>query len=202
MQEKPNLSLVVVPWTKEHEASQFTSNLASIKKYIQEQAHRDVSSYTSSVFVLTEPGNMVIRGYFSLSSLSIVFKDLPEKVQKKLPRYPESSAILLGRLGVDRGYSEKLQEVLGEKPRLGELLLANAQIRCLQNSKDVGSALLVIDAEMPTEEEQKSGALDPLTFYTKYGFVPLTANPRRAIKTMRAIAEEFKNASKAGKTGK
>jgi hypothetical protein len=192
VQETPKLSLVIVPWTKEHDASQFTSNLASIKKYIQEQAHRDVSSYTSSVFVLTEPGDMVIRGYYSLSSLSIVFNELPEKVQKRLPRYPETSGILLGRLGVDRDYSQKLQEASGSKPHLGELLLANAQIRCLKNSQDVGSALLVIDAEMPSEKEQRNGARDPLSFYTKYGFVPLSANPRRVIKTMRSIAEEFK----------
>ena len=184
--------MVIVPWSKDHDASQFTSDLASIKKYIQEQAHRDVSSHTSSVFVLTEPGDMVIRGYYSLSSLSIVFNDLPTKVQKKLPRYPESSGILLGRLGVDRDYSQKLQDESGVKPRLGELLMANAQIRCLKTSKDVGSALLVIDAELPSPEEQKSGARDPLPFYAKYGFVPLTANPRRVIKTMRAIAEEFK----------
>lgn len=192
MPETPKPSLVIAPWTKEHDASQFTSNLASIKRYIQEQAHRDVSSYTSSVFVLTEPGDMVIRGYYSLSSLSIVFNELPEKVQKRLPRYPECSGILLGRLGVDKDYSQKLQQETGSKPRLGELLLANAQIRCLKTSKDVGSALLIIDAEMPSDEEQKDGARDPLPFYAKYGFVPLTANPRRVIKTMRAIAEEFK----------
>lgn len=193
MQEKPKLSLVIVPWTKEHDASQFTSDLASIKKYIQEQAHRDVSSYTSSIFVLTEPGSMVISGYYSLSSLSIVFNELPDKVQKRLPRYPETCAVLLGRLGVDRDFSQKLQESSGEKPRLGELLLADAQVRCLKNSKDVGSALLVINAEKPPDEEQKAGARDPLPFYTKYGFVPLTAKPRRVIKTMRAIAEEFKS---------
>jgi hypothetical protein len=185
--------LVIAPWTKEHDASQFASNLASIKKYIQEQAHRDVSSHTSSVFVLTEAGDMVIRGYYSLSSLSIVFNELPEKIRKRLPRYPEASGILLGRLGVDRDYSQKLQEDSSSKPRLGELLLANAQIRCLKNSKDVGSALLVIDAEMPSEEEQRNGARDPLPFYTKYGFILLTANPRRVIKTMRAIEEEFKS---------
>ncbi len=193
MQKQPKLSLIIVPWDKEHDASQFTSDLASIKKYIQEQAHRDVSSYAASVFVLTEAGDMVIRAYYSLSSLSIIFNDLPTKVQKKLPRYPESSGVLLGRLGVDRDYSQKLQADLGVKPRLGELLLANAQIRCLKTAKDVGSALLVIDAVLPSSEEQKSGARDPLPFYTKYGFVPLTTNPRRVIKTMRAIAEEFKS---------
>lgn len=127
-----------------------------------------------------------------MSSLSIVFNELPEKIQKRLPRYPECSGILLGRLGVDKNYSRKLLEETGSKPRLGELLLANAQIRCLKTSKDVGSALLVVDAEMPGDEEQNNGARDPLPFYAKYGFVPLTANPRRVIKTMRSIAEEFK----------
>jgi hypothetical protein len=193
VQETPELSLVIVPWSKEHEATQFTSNLASIKKYIQEQAHRDVSSYTSSVFVLTKPGDMVIRGYYSLSSLSLVFKELPEKVQKKLPRYPETSAILLGRLGVDKDYSQKLQKDSGSKPRLGELLLANAQIRCLKNSKDVGSALFVIDAEMPNDEEQRNGTSDPLPFCMKYGFTPLSNNPRRLVKSMRAISKEFES---------
>jgi hypothetical protein len=191
MQKPPELSLAIAAWTKEHDASQFTSDLVSIKKYIQEQAQRDVSSYISSVFVLTEPGSLVIRGYYSLSSLSIVFSELPEKVQQKLPRYPETSVILLGRLGVDKDYSKKLQKNSGAKPRLGELLLTNAQIRCLKNSKDVGSALLVIDAEMPQPEELAAGARDPLPFYSKYGFASLTTNPRRVVKTMRAIEREY-----------
>ncbi|QQR56037.1 MAG: hypothetical protein IPG59_13600 [Candidatus Melainabacteria bacterium] len=182
----------IMPWTKEHDPTNFTSDLASIKKYIQEQAHRDVSSYTSSVFVLTEMGELIIRGYYSLSSISIVFSELPIRVQKRLPKYPQASAILLGRLGVDKEFSLKIQKEQGFKPRFGELLLADAQMRCLRNCKDVGSALLAVDAETPSIEEQKSGAKDPLPFYSKYGFVSLSANPRRVIKTMRSIAEEFK----------
>ncbi len=193
MQNAADLSLAIVPWTKDHDASQFTSNLASIKRYIQEQAHRDVSSRTSSVFVLTEPGTMVIRGHYSLSSLSIVFKELPEKIQRKLPRYTETSAILLGRLGVDMNFSQTLFDTTGSKPRLGELLLTDAQLRSLKASKNVGSALFVIDAEKPSKEEQNQGARDPIRFYEKYGFVALTANPRRVVKTMRAIEAEFKS---------
>lgn len=184
---------MIVPWSKEYDASQFTSGLASIQKYIQEQAIRDVSSYASSVFVLTESHDIVIRGYYSLSSFNVVFNELPVKVQKRLPRYRECSAILLGRLGVDREYSEYLKQQIGFKPRLGELLLADAQIRCLRTTKDLGSALLVTDAQMPSDEEQRNGAIDPLAFYAKYGFVPLTANPRRLVKTMRAIAAEFES---------
>jgi len=189
----PSPHFVIESWTKEHDSSQFTSDSASLKKYIQEQAHRDVSSFTSTVFVLTERDDTLIRGYYSLSSISIVFNNLPTNVKKKLPRYPEASGILLGRLGVDRDYSRALEKRFGTKPRLGELLMTDAQIRCLRKTKDVGSALVVVDAERVSLEEQRNGARDPLPFYERYGFVALSANPRRLIKTMRAIAKEFES---------
>lgn len=178
-------------WSKEHDASCFTSDLSSIRKYIQEQAHRDVSSHTSAVFVLVEPGQNIIRGYFSLSAISIVFDGLPKQMQNKLPKYPEASGVLLGRLGVDKDFSTKRTAELGTKARLGELLLVGAQGRCLAGAIDVGAAIMVVDAEMPKPEELESGARDPLPFYTQYGFVPLTANPRRLVKAVRAIEKEF-----------
>ncbi len=181
-------------WSKEHDATSFYSELFSIKKYIQEQANRDVSSHTSSIFVLVECGKKIVRGFYSLSSISIVFDELPTNIQKKLPRYPETSGILLGRLGVDKVSSEKETELVGAKPRLGELLLVDAQNRSLAAVKNVGSAILVIDAEIPKAEELETGARDPLSFYTQYGFVQLSKNPRRLVKTMRAIAKEFETA--------
>lgn len=194
MEKKPEALYRIEPWTKEHETTQFSSKLASIQRYIQEQAHRDISSKISSVFVLVEPGQYLVRGYYSLSSISIAFSELPIKTQKRLPCYPQVSGILLGRLGVDSTFSADQAKKLGDKPRLGELLLVDAQKRCLENTKEVGSALMVIDAEMPSEEELKNGSRDPLPFYTQYGFVVLSANPRRLVKTMRAIEREFSQA--------
>jgi hypothetical protein len=165
----------------------------SIRKYIQEHAYRDVSSRTSAVFVLVETGQKIARGYYSLSSTSIIFDGLPSAMQKKLPRYPETSGVLLGRLGVDKDFSIKRTEELGTKARLGELLLVDAQCRSLSNAKEQGNALMVIDAEIPTAEELAIGARDPLTFYKQYGFVPLTNNRRLVVKTMRAIAREFES---------
>lgn len=181
-------------WSKEHDVANFVSDLPSIQKYIQEQAARDVSSKSSAVFVLVEVGTKVVIGYYSLSSISIIFQELPDKTQKKLPRYPQISGILLGRLGVDKVFSETQAEKLGEKPRLGELLLVDAEERCLKITKDVGSALMVVDAELPSEKARDLGAKDPLSFYTQYGFIPLTDNPRRLVKTMRAISKEFATA--------
>lgn len=186
---------VIERWSKMHDASGFTSDMESIRKYIQEQVHRDVSSHTTAVFVLVEPGQKFVRAYYSLSSVSIIFAGMPAAVQKKLPRNQETSGVLLGRLGVDKVFSLKQSTQLGKKARLGELLLIDAQCRSPVNAKEQGNSLMVIDAQMPTPEELAAGARDPLTFYTQYGFVPLSHNPRRVVKSMRAIEKEFATAT-------
>ncbi|MEW3676886.1 hypothetical protein QOZ82_14720 [Pseudomonas aeruginosa] len=56
----------------------------------------------SRVFVATtleQPD--VITGYYTLSSLSIEFDQLPEKLARRLPRHPLPAA-LLGRLSIAR----------------------------------------------------------------------------------------------------
>lgn len=167
--------------------------MASIDRYIQNQAPRDMVNHVSLVFVLTE--GKIIRAYYSLSGIGIVFSHLPERVQHKLPKYPQMSATLLRRFGVDRNYSEQLQRRLGEKPRLGEFLLMDAQKKTLQGAMTTaGAALMVIDAKRPTEEELANGIRDPLSFYTQYGFVPFPENERRVFKLTRMIKQEFKAA--------
>ncbi len=165
--------------------------MATIDKYIKIQAAREMLNHVSVVFVLTER-NKVIRGYYSLSGLSVLFAELPDKVQKKLPKYPRMSATLLGRFGVDRAYSAQLKSRLGEKPRLGEFLLMDAQNRTLQGATTAaGAALMIIDAERPTDEEIANGVRDPLGFYTQYGFAPFPGAERRIFKLTRTIEQEF-----------
>jgi len=144
------------------------------------------------VFVLTEPGNKIVRAYFTLSSFGIVFAELPEKIRKKLPRYPQVGATLLGRLGVDRAYSADLYNRSGEKPRLGEVLLVDAQKKTLEASRTAqGTAMLVIEVEQPSREELETGIRDPMGFYTQYGFVPFPGNARRLFKLTRIIEMEL-----------
>ena len=180
-------------WRSQHDSQAFSSGMLSIDRYIKEQAHRDMTSHASLVFVLIESGQNIIRGYYTLSSLGIVFSDLPEKVQKRLPRYPQIAATLLGRLGIDRNYAKKLQVQTGAKPRLGELLLVDAQTKTLQGALSTsGTALLVIDAELPSVAEKLLGVRDPLGFYSQYGFLPFPGNARRLYKLTRVIEKEFK----------
>ncbi|MCA9802531.1 MAG: hypothetical protein KC777_11235 [Cyanobacteria bacterium HKST-UBA02] len=182
----------IEPWREDLDATAFSSGMEKIDRYIKEQAPREMRNRLSLVFVLTEPESIIVRGFFSLSALAIRFADLPAKLQKRLPKYQQVSATLLGRLGVDRSYRSELQERLGENPRLGEFLFVDAQKRALEGATEtVGSALMVIDVLMPTEEELVAGVRDPMTFYKEYGFLPFPGNDRRVFKPMRTIEEEY-----------
>jgi hypothetical protein len=149
-----------------------------------------MSSKLSTVFVLTERSDNKVRGYYTLSAMSIKFDELPEKVQKKLPRYPQVGATLLGRLGVDETFRQALL-AKGEKPRLGELLLVDAQRKCLNATEIVASAVMVIDGKEPSQEEIGAGAKDPMGFYTQYGFTPFPKMPRRLFKRVTTIEKEL-----------
>lgn len=149
-----------------------------------------MSSKMSTIFVLTEKGDQLVRGYYTLSSMSLNFEELPTALQKKLPRYPQVGATLLGRLGVDERYRDQLSKK-GDNPRLGELLLVDAQKNCLRGSATVASAIMLIDVEEPNSEELASGARDPMRFYTQYGFIPLPRTPRTLFKRLSTIEKEL-----------
>ena len=93
-----------------------------------------------------------IAGYYTLSATAVVFDQLPEDFRKKLPRYPEVPAALVGRLAVDTRHRDK---------RLGELLLFDAMRRTLQ--ADLAAAILVVDAKDDAAAE----------FYRSYDFLDI-----------------------------
>lgn len=78
----------------------------------------------------------------------------------KLPRYPVVPATLIGRLAVDKRFRGK---------GTGELLLMDALARCLEVSKLVASAAVIVDAK----DERAKG------FYIKYGFMELPGADKR-----------------------
>ncbi len=106
MQEAPQVQAYgIEPWREGLDTTAFSCGMAAIDQYIKsDQAQRATSSFSARVFVLLEPGSNVVRGYYTLSALGIVFDDLPKNIQKKLPKYRQVGAILLGRIGVDLAY--------------------------------------------------------------------------------------------------
>lgn len=79
----------------------------------------------------------VAAGFYTLSATSIDITALPSGVADKLPRYPSVPALLLGRQVRDLRYRGR---------GIGELLLGDAQSRCLHVLEQLGSIGVVVDA--------------------------------------------------------
>lgn len=148
--------------TPEHDRTTFDSGVAAMDRYLRLQALQDVRRRVAAAFVATPLDSQRILGFYTLSSLAIALDGLPQEVQKRLPRYPEVPATLMGRLAVDRSCRGM---------RLGEHLLVDALLRALRAGQQVASHAVVVDV---LEVEP-----DPIGFYLRYGFAPLPDRPRR-----------------------
>lgn len=122
--------------------------------------------------MLTEPPDRRVLGFYTLSSSTIQLDSLPEKLAKKLPKYPQLPATLLGRLAVD---------VTARGKRYGELLLMDALRRSLEAATEIGAMAVIVDAK-------DDGAA---AFYARYGFEPLPEHERRMYLPMGQVAAIF-----------
>ena len=140
---------------KEHDRSGFNCGVASLDRYLKEQAAQDMRRRFAACYVaLTE--TKLVAGYYTLSSADLPLNDLPEEMIRKLPRYPNVPAVLLGRLAVDMDF---------KKQGLGGVLLVDAIHRTRRS--EIASYGLLVDAK---DESAKS-------FYQKHSFVPLPESP-------------------------
>lgn len=121
-------------------------------------------------FVLVEGESPVPCGYYTLAATGVSMEDLPEKLAKRLPRYPTVPATLMGRLAVD-------QRCRGRG--FGELLLFDAFQRTLRS--DIASYAFVVDAKNEAAAR----------FYERYRFMPLTSSERRLFLPVSEIAKLF-----------
>jgi len=170
---KPRNNFRVEPLGKAHDRAAFSCGNESLDNYLKRQASQDVAKRVAVCFVLTADGK-IVAGYYTLSQYAVDLVQLPGDMAKKLPRYPEVPTTLLGRLAV----SEKFR---GQK--LGEFLLLDALFRCLQQSREVASAAIVVDAK---DESAKH-------FYEHFQFVPLPGIPNRLFLPMRTIGDLFRD---------
>lgn len=123
----------------------------------------------SACFVLVpeaDPGR--IAGYYTLSQTSVVVQQLPDSLVKKLPRYPQLGATLIGRLARD---------IKWKGQQVGRLLLIDALRRCVRHSAEVGAIVVVTD---PKDEKARK-------FYGDHGF--LTLDERRMFLPMSELVE-------------
>jgi len=123
------------------------------------------------VFVLT-PDGRTIAGFYTLSQYAVELDVIPEEIAKKLPKYPQAPATLVGRLAVSTQFRGQ---------RLGEKLLMDALCRSFQGSRQLASAAVVVDAK-----DNRAVA-----FYKKYGFLELPKVAKRLFLPMGTIEGLF-----------
>ena len=153
---------------KQHYRSHFSCSIEELDNYLKHQASQDRQRDIATVYALTEEGSNDVLGYYTLSSTIIPLDDLPENEAKRLPRYPNIPAILIGRLAVDKRCQSK---------GYGEILLINALKKSLDLSSKIGSMAVVVYA---INDKAKS-------FYKHFGFIPFQSLHDRLFITMKTI---------------
>ena len=158
----------IEPLGKQHDRDAFRCGVESLDNYLKTQASQDMRRKANAVFVLVPKQSLkTIAGYFTLCACGLAPGTIPEEATKHLPRYPQVSATLLGRLAMSA-------ELQGRK--LGSVLLAEALRRAYENAAVVGSSMVVVDAIDERAAE----------FYRVHGFLRLPESMRLVL-PMRTI---------------
>jgi ribosomal protein S18 acetylase RimI-like enzyme len=144
---------VCEPLGNQHDRTQFDCSVSILNDYLAKYAKQDVKRKASAVFVLVnraDPKRVI--GFYTLCATSVLLSELPEELTKKLPRYPEIPAILVGRLARDIHF-----------PGVGGWLLSDAIARCVRVASDIAASLIVVDSKGDAATR----------FYEKFGFLSL-----------------------------
>lgn len=169
VQEQPKFT--IEPLGDKHDRAAFSCGVEALDSYLHKQASQDARKHAAVAFVATADGK-TIAGYYTLSQYAIQLDVVPDAVAKKLPKYPNVSATLLGRLAVSTGFRGQ---------RVGETLLMDALHRSLGLSKQAASAGLIVDAKDDSA----------VSFYRKYGFLDLPKVERRLFLPMGTIEQLY-----------
>ena len=154
------MQFVIEPLNSRHVRATFSCGVGPRDHYFRQQAGQEQRRRAAAIFVAVDRlADDAVAGFYTLSATAVQTTTLPEAVSRKLPRYPELPAILLGRLAVDRRWQGR---------RLATRLVADALQRCAPLDQ-IGALFMVVDA--------KKVALQP--FYERLGFHSFPDQPRR-----------------------
>ncbi len=122
----PKIELLV----KKHDRAFFSCGNDALDSYLKKRASQEAKKKIATTFVMVGNQPSEIIGYYTLSATSILLDDLPDKISKKLPKYPQVPATLLGRLAIDSRHQGRGH---------GEILILDALRRSLNAATVVAS---------------------------------------------------------------
>lgn len=138
-----------------HDRGHFDCGQPPLNEYFQKRVGQDTRRRFTACFVAVEIESQRVAGYYTLAAGSVVIKDLPAELTRKLPRYPSVPIVRLGRLAVDLQFQGQ---------RLGGVLLIDGLKKALQS--EIAAYAMVVDAK----DE------NAVRFYQHYGFQPLQSD--------------------------
>jgi GNAT superfamily N-acetyltransferase len=138
-----------------HRREVFTCESQELTEFLHKRARKEMEARASACFVAVPLDDQArIAGYYTLSAAEITLSKLPEDLTKRLPRYPQMPATLLGRLARDSAFRGQ---------GIGDILMQDAFARALSGSADIGSIGIITD---PKDERAAK-------FYEDFGFIPV-----------------------------
>jgi len=162
----------ISPLAKAHERKSFDCGQQDLNRYLREQARQDAEKRVAAPFVLTQPDDLKVLGFYTLSSSLIPVDELPPDLMKRLPRYGQLPVTLLGRLAVDRSAGGQ---------GVGEFLLMDALRRSLEAAQQIASMAVIVEAKDERAEN----------FYRHFDFQPFQQTPLRLFLSMAQVAKLF-----------
>lgn len=150
-----------------HRREEFDCGVDALNDYLKKRARKEMDAGLAVCFVAVpenDPG--CIAGFYTLSAATILTTALPEAVTKKMPRYGEFPATLLGRLARSTAFKGQ---------GLGDRLMTSAFARAAHAAGEVASWAIVTD---PKDNNARR-------FYEEFGFSELDAN--RLFMTMKQV---------------
>lgn len=169
---EPSTALVTA-LDEERDRTTFTSGVEPLDRYFRQQAGQDQRRRVAVCYVLIDPREDRVAGFYTLSAYAVVAEGLPPEHRKRLPKYGLIPCTLLGRLAVDRRYRGR---------GVGSHLLIDALNRSLKQSGHIASWGVVADAK-----DNAAGA-----FYQRHGFIVIPATPDRLFIPMRTVEASFR----------
>lgn len=140
-----------------HDRSEFCSGSEPLDRYFRTQVSQDVRRRVTACYVAVSCDDDWVAGFYTLSAAQVCLRQLPQQLQKKLPRYPVVPAVRIGRLAVDRRFQGQ---------GLGSALLVDALFRAI--NADIAAYAAIVDAK-----DDRAVA-----FYRHHGFLDLDPNQR------------------------
>ncbi|MCC7047578.1 MAG: GNAT family N-acetyltransferase [Alphaproteobacteria bacterium] len=160
----------VEPLDERHDRSRFGCGVEPLDRFFRRQAGQDMRRRVSTCFIAVADGDPSIAGFYTLSASEILLASLPPDLAKRLPRYPNVPAVLMGRLAVDLRHRGK---------GIGEFLLLDAMSRTIRS--EVAAFAFIVDAK-----DEAAAA-----FYARYGLRALGGGGRRLFLPVAEIAKLF-----------